>query len=311
MILTTLSLLCRTAAVSACAMGLLAQTVTYSGVGGRHEQNLFHIQNNVPLPATTTVNVPYSANNRRIFVRFLSGSSSVAVTGFDIKMRFGVSADVVPAWIYTANAQNAPGTAVLTGQIGIGTNVNYCRASFPTSYTLAPNQLYFMAFQLPAFENVRFATAAASSGANNVTYFVTPTGVPQQATIQFGVHTGGFSPTISLQQPFIGQSYNVGLTGASIGRPAVLWFQLPNPGPKLSLAPFGAPGSFLYLDLHNMLFAASVPGAPNRQRNVTFLMPYAPSLIGQSMHFQWQLVTSDPQFLAGWVTSNLASCSIR
>ncbi|MCU0867737.1 MAG: hypothetical protein MUC36_28465 [Planctomycetes bacterium] len=300
--------LLRSTAALCAGLGLLAQTVTYSGVGGRHEQSRYFIQRNVPLATTGSVNVPASGSNRRIFVRFLTGSSSDEVSGFDINMKFGILGEVVPAWIYTADAQDRPGSPVLTGSIGIGINMHQCRASFPTTYTVQPNRLYFMAFQLPAGENVVFGTASGS--ATNVTWFVTPNGPAQQASLQYGVHRGGFSPSISLQQPRIGQTYNVGLTGASLHQPAVVWFQLINPGAPQQLYPFGASGSFLYLDLHNMLLGAVVPGAPNRQRNVTFLMPHAPNLVGLPLHFQWQVGTDDTGIPAGWVTSNLASCTI-
>lgn len=287
----------------------VAQTQTYSGVGGRHEQSRYFIQRNVPLPTGGQLTVPYATTNRRIFVRFLSGSAQEQITGFDIHMKFGVLAEVVPAWIYTANAQNEPGNVVSTGQIGIGLGMHYCRASFPNAYTVQPNTLYFIAFQLPAAEDLTFNLATGSG--TQVTYFVGANGAPQQARLQYGVHRDGYSPAITLGQPRIGQTFNVDLSGASLNRDAVLWFQLPVPGAPLDLYPFGAPGSFLYLDLHNMLFAGFAPGEPDRTRRITFFMGNEPQLVGQTMFFQWQLATNDAGIPAGWVTSNLAGCVIQ
>lgn len=294
-------------AALALPLSLTAQTVFTYGVGGRHEQSRNYIQRNLPLAQTGTVHVASSSSDRRIFVRFLTGNVTDDVTGFDIAMKFGILGEVVPAWIYTANAQNDPGTAVLEGRIGIGLGMHRCRASFADSYTLQPNTLYYMAFRLPAFEDLTFATAA---GGTNVTYKVTASGASQQAALQYGVHRGGYSPAISLQQPHIGQPYTVGLTGASLGQPAVVWFQLITPGAPQDLYPFGAPGSFLYLDLSNMLFGAFVPGASNRQRNAAFVMPNATWLVGTPLHFQWQVATTDTGIPAGWVTSNAAGCTI-
>ncbi len=267
---------------------LPAQTVAYEGVGGRHEQSRYFIQRNVPLATTGSVHIPASGSNRRIFVRFLTSTTSDAVTGFDIKMKFGILGEVVPAWIYTANAQNEPASPVLSGQIGIGLGLHYCRATFGGSYTVQPNTLYFMAFQLPAGEDLTFATS--SSPATNVTYFVTASG--------------------AAQQPHIGQTYRVDLSGASQGGPAALWYQLINPGMALDLYPFGSPGSFLYLDLNHILLAAFLPTTPNRQGSVYFYMPNDPSLVGRPVHFQWQLAVTDPGIGAGWVTSNVAHATV-
>lgn len=288
---------------------LPAQTVETYGVGGRHEQSRNFIQRNVPLATSGSVNIPAAGGNRRIFVRFLTGGTSDPVTGFDLKMRFGILGEVVPAWIYTANAQNQPGSAVLSGQIGIGLGMHYCRATFDGSYSVQPNTLYFMAFQLPAGENLTFATA--SSPATNVTYFVTASGAAQQGGLQYGVHRGGYRPSISLQQPVVGQGYQVDVTGASLNGPAALWYQLLTPGAPADLYPFGSPGSFLYLDLNHLLLAAVVPATPNRQGSVVLQMPNQPNLIGLPLHFQWQVATNDSGIPAGWVTSNAAGCSIR
>lgn len=196
------SLLRRTVASLATAVILtqivgqsVAQTQTYSGVGDRHEQSRYFIQRNVPNATTGQIAVQSSTTNRRIFVRFLSGSAPEQITGFDLHMKFGVIGEVVPAWIYTANAQNEPGRVVAIGQIGIGVGMHYCRASFPSSYTVQPNQLYFIAFQLPAYEDLALATSGSGS---QVTYFVGANGAPQQARLQYGVHRDGFSPAITL-----------------------------------------------------------------------------------------------------------------
>jgi hypothetical protein len=285
----------------------IAQTQTYTGVGGRHEQSRYFIQRNVPNATTGQVPVTSSTTNRRIFVRFLSGSAPEQITGFDLHMKFGIIGEVVPAWIYTANAQNEPGSAVATGQIGIGVGMRYCRASFPSSYTVQPNQLYFIAFQLPAYESLAMATSGSGS---QVTYFVGANGAPQQARLQYGVHRDGYSPSITLEQPYIGQDFSVDLSGASLNREAVLWFQLPVPGLPLDLYPFGSPGSVLNLDLHNILFAGCAPGENDRSRRLTFPLANDPLLIGQTMFFQWQVATSDTGIPARWVTSDRAGCVI-
>lgn len=297
-----------TAAVLTQVVGqAVAQTQTYSGVGGRHEQSRYFIQRNVPNATTGQVAVPSSTTNRRIFVRFLSGSAPEQITGFDLHMKFGVVGEVVPAWIYTANAQNEPGSVVATGDIGIGVGMRYCRASFPSSYTVQPNQLYFLAFQLPAFENLAMATSGSGS---QVTYFVGANGAPQQARLQYGVHRDGLSPAITLGQPRIGQTFHVDLSGASLNREAVLWAQFFEPVLPTDLYPLGAPGSILYLDAFAMEFVGYAPGEPDRSRRITFSLPNVPQLVGLPLFFQWQLATNDPGIPAGWVTSNLGGCVI-
>lgn len=287
---------------------LAAQTVNYLGVGGRHEQNLYAIQRNVPLPIVGTApTIQATANNRRIFVRFLTGSSAVDVSGFEVTMKYSFLGEVVPAWIYTANAQNAPGSAVLQGEIGIGVNLHACRASFASTYTVQPNTLYFLAFQLPAGEELTFGTVQTWSPATQVTYFVGASGSAQQATLQYGVHTDGQSPAISLTQPQIGNPFTVGLTHAAINQPAVLWAALYTAPWTVNLRGLGAQGSFWYLD------GGAFPVSPalvanNRQRSQAFWLPNDPILIGFPLAFQWQLATNSPA--NGWATSNAATCTI-
>ncbi len=285
-----------------------AQTQTYTGVGGRHEQSRYFIQRNVPLSTGGSVSVANASTNRRVFVRFLTSGSQEQITGFDLHMKFTGLGRVVPAWIYTANSQNEPGSEVLAGQIGIGRDMHYCRASFPTSYTVQPNTLYFIAFQLPADEELIFNTAS-SSGAM-VTYFVGANGAAKQARLQYGVHRGGYSPAITLGQPRIGQTFSVELNGASLNREAMLWFQLPVPGSPVDLYPFGWVGSVLNLDLSNALFAGYADGEPDRTRRITFPMANDPNLVGQTLFYQWLLATNDTGIPSGWVTSNRAGCVI-
>jgi hypothetical protein len=285
-----------------------AQAPRYSGVGGRHEQSRYFIQRNVPNPSGGQVTVPSTGSTRRIFVRFLTGSTTDPVTGFDVNMRFQARGEVVPAWFYTANSQDKPGSVMSTGQIGISLGMRYCRASFPTAVTVQPNKLYFLAFELPAGEDLKLNTSSTGS---QVTYFVGANGAAQQARLQYGVHRGGFSPAITMTQPFIGQNFRVDLDGASLNREAVLAFQLPTPGLPTDLHSFGAPGSFWYLDLNNALFAGLAMGEPDRTRRLTFTMANNPNLIGQTMFYQWQVLTNDAGIPSGWVTSNRARCVIR
>jgi hypothetical protein len=131
------------AALVAAAGNLLSAQITYTGVGGRIEQQIAAIQSNVRLAQNGFVAVPDARNNRRVFVRFLADTGR-NVSGFDINMRFTLLGEAVPAWLYAADAQNRPDTNIgplLTGQIGIDTNMDYCRASFPNEYRIVANRL--------------------------------------------------------------------------------------------------------------------------------------------------------------------------
>lgn len=274
-------------AIAAFALPTFAPAQIYDGVGGRIEQQIAAIQLNIPLAQNGNTQIAYATNNRRIFVRFLADASRT-VTGFQINMRCTLLPELVPAWLYTADAQNKPATAVASGYIGIDTNMHYCRASFGGSYNIQANTLYFMAFQLPAYEDLRFGTA--SSGLN-ATYFVTATGAAQTAKIQYGVNTGGYSPKITMQQPHVGQSYTVTCTQASANESGFLYW-CPGGYGELDLYGIGAPGAFLWLDVASMQLVAVAPASSGRTRQVTLTMPNIPGLVGLPVSMQWVIPTS-------------------
>lgn len=294
-------------------LGLLALSATmptikaqsYVGVGGRFDQQIAAIQRNVPLGANTgSVEVSSTASGRRVFVRFLADTGR-NVTGFDINMRFLVLGKVVSAWLYGADAQNRPSGVLASGQVGIGTDMHYCRASFRDAYRVQGSQLYFMAFELPALETLRFGTVA---GGTSVTYFVTANGAAQDAQLQFKVNADGFSPRIELQQLFIGNLFTVRCTQAELNRTATLWFAAAGAAPPLDLYGLGAMGSFLYLP-SPFAVAAQVGSEPDRSREVTLFMPYVPELRGLAISFQWQVHT--PTLPGGFAMSDAAHTTVQ
>ena len=298
--LLTLSLALATVATSVAP----AQAFTTIGVGGRIEQQIAAIQRNVPLspnPNSPAV-VPWAASDRRIFVRFIADSNRT-VTGFDLKMKVDLIPEVVDAWLYTANAQNRPGSIVATGEIGLDTTMRYCRASFRDSYNVVSGQLYFVAFTLTVAQELRMANVTAGSPLAT-TYFVTASGPAQTAGLQLKVNADGYSPHCTTDKPWFNSSYTVRCTQASDNQPGVLWFTLITPGTWLDLTAFGANGSFLYLNPAEMLLAAAVAGDGDRSREVTMWMPYVPNLQGTALWLQWQIAT--PSLASGWATSDMA-----
>lgn len=290
-------------ALAALALPTTTPAQIYDGVGGRIEQQLNAIQRNIPLTQNGTTLVAQSTATRRIFVRFVADTDRT-VTGFQINMRFTLWPEIVQAWLYTADSQNKPSTVVASGLIGVGTDMHYCRASFGDSYRIDAGQMYFMAFQLPAYQDLRFGTA--SSGLN-VTYFVTPTGAAQTAKIQYGVNTDGYSPKITMQQPYVGQSYNVTCTQASANEPGFLHW-CPFGYGELDLYGIGAPGAFFWLDLPSTQFVAIAPAGPGRTRQVTLAMPNIPGLVGLSFSMQWVIPTNSLPL--GLTTSDYAFATV-
>ena len=288
-------------ALAASATLAPAQAFTTIGVGGRFEQQIAAIQRNVPLPTNGSVLIPYANSNRRIFVRFIADSNRT-VTGFDLNMRFTLIPEVVNAWLYTADAQNRPLNAVASGQIGVDTSMRYCRASFGDSFNVQSGQLYFVAFTLPAFQDLRFANVTAS-GVLATTYFVTASGPAQTAGIQLKVNADGYSPHCTTDKPYFNQSFTVRCTHASDNMPAALCFTLATPGLETDLTNLGAPGSFWYLGPTTLL-AAVVPATPGRTRQITFYMPYVPAFQGAGLWLQWQVPTGT--LPAGTATSDMA-----
>lgn len=274
---------------------------SYVGVGGRFDQQIAAIQRNVPLGNNTgNVEVASTTSSRRVFVRFLADTGR-NVTGFDINMHVSSQIKVVSAWLYSADAQNRPAAVLASGQIGIGTRMHYCRASFRDAYRIQGGQLYFMAFELPASDALLFGTVA---GGTSVTYFVTASGTAQNAQLQFKVNADGFSPRIELQQPLIGNPFTVRCTQAEINRPATLWFSPAAASQQpADLYGSGAMGSFLYLPAP-FAVAAQVGGEPDRSREVTLFMPFVPQLIGHPISFQWQVHT--PTLPGGFAMSDAA-----
>ncbi|MCC7399438.1 MAG: hypothetical protein IT455_20405 [Planctomycetes bacterium] len=290
-------------ALAALALPTITPAQIYDGVGGRIEQQLNAIQRNIPLTQNGTTLVPWASTNRRIFVRFQADADR-DVTGFQINMRVTFLPEIVPAWLYTADAQGNPSTVVASGYIGVGTGLRYCRASFGDAYRIEAGKQYFMAFKLTIGQDLRFGTA--SSGLN-VTYFVTPTGAAQTAKIQYGVNTDGYSPKITMQQPYVGQSYNVTCTQASANQPGFLYW-CPGGYGELDLHNSGAPGAFLWLDLPSAQLVAIAPASPGRTRQVTLAMPNIPGLVGLSFSMQWVIPTNSLPL--GLTTSDYAFATV-
>ncbi|MBP8301583.1 MAG: hypothetical protein KA020_14540, partial [Planctomycetes bacterium] len=250
-----------------------ASAQTYSGVGGRYGQQIGAITRNMPLSVAGSTSVAASGSNRRIFVRFLA-NTGYDVTGFDLVMKFGILGEVVPAWLYTANAQNQPANAVASGEIGISTNMRPCRASFRDKYRVSANTLYFIAFELPAGETLSLATAG--SGATSVTWFVTSTGSARSANLQYAVNAGGYSPEITMTQPAIGTTMAVDCSDVRVGGIALLWLSSSALSYAIDWHAYGAPGSFFYLNTAGLSLLAVAPSENDRTRQVLVAIPNDP-----------------------------------
>lgn len=274
---------------------------SYIGVGGRYDQQIAAIQRNSTLPVTGSVAVPFGANNRRVFVRFQADTGR-NVSGFDVQMRYRFLGEVVEAGLYTADANGRPDTQVASGQIFIGTNQQFFRASFRDSYRVTTGANYFLSFELPPGETLDLGVTSGGPSVN-VTYFVTRNGTAQQARLLYRVNTDGFSPTITTDQPRINSSFQVRCSGVPPHEFAILLLSINPPGVATSLHRAGAPGSFQYFDSYSILGYAW--GNSGRNRSVTVPVGNDPVLIGLPINMQWYVSTPGANAL-GAVTSNAA-----